>query len=204
MYAGRRAADTSTVRLLVALCALCAAAVHAQSPVDPADRIRAAMAESLARQQASVQRQVAAVRPADPEPQASLDCDPIAEPELARLVTEHSTKHELKPDLLRAVIRKESAGKPCAISPKGAQGLMQIMPATAAMFDLKDPFDPTQNIDAGAKFLRQLLTKYSGDVSLALAAYNAGPSRVDKDGGVPKIKETQDYVTGIMNMLGPH
>jgi soluble lytic murein transglycosylase-like protein len=99
------------------------------------------------------------------------------------------------------VIRKESAFYPCAVSPKGALGLMQLMPATAEMLGVTDPFDPKQNVDAGAKFLKQLIEKYAGDLPLALSAYNAGPARVDTARGVPDIAETKNYVADILSSI---
>src|SRR5205085_361018 len=100
--------------------------------------------------------------------------------------------------------RQESGSRPCAVSAKGAQGLMQLMPATSQQFGVADPFDARQNIQAGAKFLKQLLTRYGGDVTKALAAYNAGPGRVDQAGGaVPGIPETIHYVSSILSSL-PH
>jgi soluble lytic murein transglycosylase-like protein len=104
--------------------------------------------------------------------------------------------------LLRAVIDRESAFRPCATSPKGAQGLMQLMPATAEELNVDDPFDPKQSIDAGAKYLKQLLDRYKGDVPQALAAYNAGPSAADLAKGVPEIPETRAYVDAILQKLG--
>ena len=103
--------------------------------------------------------------------------------------------------LVRAVIMQESSFNPCAVSSKGAQGLMQLMPATARDFGVANPFDPTQNVQAGTNLLRQLLDKYSGNVALALSAYNAGSSRVDKEGKIPAIPETMNYVRRIQNML---
>jgi soluble lytic murein transglycosylase-like protein len=105
--------------------------------------------------------------------------------------------------LLRAVIERESAYRPCVVSPAGAQGLMQLMPATAGEFGVDNPFDPGQNIDAGAKYLKQLMERYKGDLGLALAAYNAGPTTVDRSAGSPAIPETQDYVRAILDKLGP-
>ena len=129
------------------------------------------------------------------------DCDPIADPELSPLIDKAAKQHQLQPKLIRGVIEQESAFHACAISSKGAKGLMQLMPATIEQFKVTDVFDPQQNIEAGATFLRQLLDKYKGDIKLALAAYNAGPATVDKTGGIPDIKETQDYVEQIMKKI---
>ena len=128
-------------------------------------------------------------------------CDPMPAVELDKLIEENSKQHEVRADLIRAVIGEESANRPCALSPKGAQGLMQLMPATAEQFGVKDPFDPKQNVEAGTKFLKQLLTKYQGDLSQTLSAYNAGPARVDEQGGVPPITETVNYVNDILAKL---
>jgi soluble lytic murein transglycosylase-like protein len=128
-------------------------------------------------------------------------CDAMAAPELDQLIDQNSKTHGVKPELIRAVISQESANRPCAVSIKGAQGLMQLMPATAEQFGVSDPFDPKQNVEAGTKLLKQLLAKYGGDVSLTLSAYNAGSGRVDRDGGVPQIPETQKYVTDILGKL---
>jgi soluble lytic murein transglycosylase-like protein len=117
--------------------------------------------------------------------------------DLDKLVEQNSQQQGVKAELIRAVIAQESGARPCAVSGKGAQGMMQLMPATSEQFGVKDPFDARQNVEAGTKLLKQLLTKYNNDVSLALAAYNAGSGRVDKDGGVPQIPETQNYVSDI-------
>jgi soluble lytic murein transglycosylase-like protein len=103
--------------------------------------------------------------------------------------------------LIRAVIKQESGGRSCAVSAKGAKGVMQLMPDTAAELGVADAFDPKQNIDGGVKLLKSLLTKYGGDVSLALAAYNAGSAAVDKDHAIPKIPETVNYVSDILEEL---
>jgi len=128
-------------------------------------------------------------------------CDPMAKPELDQLIELNSKTYGVKPELIQAVISQESANRPCALSPKGAQGLMQLMPATAAQFGVSDPFDPKQNVEAGTKLLKELLAKYGGDVSLTLSAYNAGSGRVDRDGGVPQIPETVRYVNEILGKL---
>ena len=103
--------------------------------------------------------------------------------------------------LLRAVIGQESAFHPCAVSSKGAQGLMQLMPEVASRLGVKDIFDPKQNVEAGAQYLKELLDKYKGDLSRALAAYNAGPAAVDQANGIPDIPETREYVESILGHL---
>jgi soluble lytic murein transglycosylase-like protein len=119
------------------------------------------------------------------------------------LIAEHANRHDLSPDFVRAVIQAESAFNPYARSPKGAMGLMQLMPATARRFGVIDPFNPAENIRAGVSYLRQLLERYDQDEQLALAAYNAGPAAVDKYGSkVPPYKETQNYVLKITNIRG--
>lgn len=141
-------------------------------------------------------------RPADfvmPNIQVGTDaCDPLASSEVDRLIKTAAGKHNIKPELLRAVMRQESGFRPCAISTAGAMGLMQIMPQTADDLSLDDPFDPDANVDAGARYLKQLLTRYNGDRALALGAYNAGPAAVEKSGGIPPISETIDYVSRIL------
>jgi soluble lytic murein transglycosylase-like protein len=126
------------------------------------------------------------------------ECDPMADSELAPLIGTAAQQHKLDPKLIRGVIEQESSGRACAVSAKGAMGLMQLMPATAEQFKLEDAFDAKANIEAGASYLRQLLDKYKDDIKLALAAYNAGPTAVDKTGAIPDIKETQDYVESVL------
>lgn len=100
--------------------------------------------------------------------------------------------------LLHAVIRVESNFNPRAVSPRGARGLMQLMPATASWLGVADAFDPVENIDAGARYLRQLLDEFDQDVHLAVAAYNAGPTAVKRWGGVPRFTETEQYVPRVL------
>ena len=120
------------------------------------------------------------------------------------LIEEHAWLNTVSVDLVRALIQAESAFNPRAVSPKGALGLMQLMPATAAQFGVTDAFNPVQNIRAGVKYLKQLLDKYEGRVELALAAYNAGPGAVQKYGGkVPPYRETQNYVARIQGSTVP-
>lgn len=128
-------------------------------------------------------------------------CDPMATAELEQLIEQNSKQQGVTSDLIRAVINQESGRRPCAVSSKGAQGLMQLMPATADELGVEDPFNAKQNVEGGTRLLKQLLAKYNGDVSLTLAAYNAGAGRVDRDGGVPAIPETLSYVTQILAKL---
>lgn len=117
------------------------------------------------------------------------------------LIQQHASQQGIRADLVRAVIQVESAFNPRAVSPKGAMGLMQLMPATAAQFGVRDPFNPAENIRAGVTYLRQLLDRYNDNEQLALAAYNAGPGAVDKYGQtVPPYKETRNYVTKITGL----
>jgi soluble lytic murein transglycosylase-like protein len=158
-----------------------------------------AMQDSIALQRASVQKQqTAAVGPAVAHDR---DCAPLASSEVERLIGNASRAEDLDPDLLRSVMRQESGFKPCAVSPKGAIGLMQLMPTTAGDFNIRDPFDPVKNVDVGAHLLKQLIVRYGGDLARALGAYNAGPAVVDSSGGVPPIPETLDYVKQILSRL---
>lgn len=104
--------------------------------------------------------------------------------------------------LFRALINAESAWNPNSLSPKGAKGLTQLMPETARGLGVLDPFDPLQNLRGGAKYLKGMIDRFGGDVSLALAAYNAGPNAVKKYNGIPPYAETQNYVKKIMAEMG--
>jgi soluble lytic murein transglycosylase-like protein len=117
------------------------------------------------------------------------------------LIEEHARQNGIRPDLVRAVVQAESAFNPYARSPKGALGLMQLMPATAEQFSVVNPFNPIENVRAGVAYLRQLLDRYSNNEELALAAYNAGPQAVDRYGRrIPPYRETQAYVARISRM----
>jgi hypothetical protein len=124
------------------------------------------------------------------------DCD------LDWIIYHAGEKAGVDPRFIHAVIKQESRYNPKAVSYVGAQGLMQMMPATAKRFGLKDPFDPAANVEAGTKYLKFLLKRFNGDVSLALAGYNAGEGSVDKYKGVPPYGETQNYVKKISATYG--
>jgi soluble lytic murein transglycosylase-like protein len=200
-----------TQRLVIFLAG--AAIAYAQPPATFEESVRAAMTPGVAQQRAAVKKQVAAMRRPTQDGSfftvpfvkaaeaGSAECDPLPESQLEPMITSAAEKSGVDAHLVRAVIEQESAGRPCALSATGAQGLMQLMPDTADDLDVQDPFDPKQNVEAGAKLLKSLLTRYNNDASLALSAYNAGPERVDREGGVPQIPETVDYVTEILKKL---
>ena len=187
--------------MIVLLALLLAQDVHSQ-----ADRVRAAMAASLAQQRASVRMQVVSAAATGYTPNPLLipemaACEPVSQPELSRMIADIAPRQNISAALVREVVRQESGFYPCAVSPKGAAGLMQLMPATQVQFQVKNPFSPKESLEAGSKLLRDLLDRYHGDLSLALSAYNAGAQRVDKTGAVPEIPETKNYVLGILNRL---
>jgi transglycosylase-like protein with SLT domain len=120
------------------------------------------------------------------------------QPTIKEVVSAASDKHQIDADLITSVIHAESAFNPKARSPKGAQGLMQLMPETASRLGVTNAYDPAANVDGGTQYLRQLLLQYDGDIIKALAAYNAGPGRVQQYHGVPPFHETQAYVARIV------
>ena len=119
------------------------------------------------------------------------------------LIAQHSAAQGVRPDLVRAVIQAESAFKPTARSVKGAMGLMQLMPATAAEYGVANPYSPAENIRAGVAYLKSLLVRYAPREDLALAAYNAGPAAVEKYGAVPPYRETRNYIARITDAAAP-
>lgn len=179
---------------------------HAQQP----QQVRAAMAASIEKQRASVEQQLKSIQsPAPPAipasfavpPPMAFACEPMAQPELSEMIDNVAREHSVDPALVREVARQESGFHACAVSPKGAQGLMQLMPTTQVQLEVRDPFNPQESLSAGAKLLKQLLDRYQGDLALALSAYNAGMTRVDRTLSVPEIPETKDYVTNILGRL---
>ncbi len=182
-----------------------------QAP-DFSAEVAAAMAPGLAQQRDSIRRQVGGQGEGEDDfftfpwpmrgPGSSGECERIQESELEAVIEEAARREGFTPDLLRAVIERESGYRPCAISSKGALGLMQLMPATAEEVGVKDPFDVKDNIAGGARYLGRLIERYGGDLVRALAAYNAGPTRIDTYYGLPPIRETINYVAGILGRLG--
>lgn len=117
-------------------------------------------------------------------------------------IEEAAAKHNVDPNLVRALVKVESNFNPTAVSRKGAMGLMQLMPATARELNVTNPFDPEQNVDAGVRHLKHLLESFNGNVPLSLAAYNAGQGAVQRNGGVPPYAETRNYVRRITSLYG--
>lgn len=126
----------------------------------------------------------------------------VSAAEIDRYINEAAARHHVDPNLVRALVKVESNFNPRALSNKGAMGLMQLMPATARMYDLRNPFDAAQNVDAGVRHLKGLLQNFRGDVSLSLAAYNAGQGAVQRSGGIPPYTETRNYVKRITGIMG--
>jgi len=123
--------------------------------------------------------------------------------EVDRLVQQAATDSQVDPRLVHAIIQTESDYNPNAVSNKGAMGLMQLIPATAQRFGVENPFDPKQNIEGGVSYLRHLLDLFGGDLTLSLAAYNAGENSVLRSGGVPDFNETKNYVRKVSNLYAP-
>lgn len=121
------------------------------------------------------------------------------EGDFVNLIKQAAERYQVDPHLVQAVVKAESNFDPDVVSSAGAQGLMQLMPQTAADLGVVDPFDPQQNIEGGTRFLSQLLTYFDGDTTKALAGYNAGPGAVDEYDGIPPYKETQTYVNRVLD-----
>lgn len=142
--------------------------------------------------------------PAKPgRPPTVVAIDPTFANQIVALVKTMAPAYRIDPDLALAVIRVESAFQKDAVSPKNAQGLMQLIPETAARFGVKDPFDPVSNLHGGLSYLRWLIDYFGGDLKLALAGYNAGEKAVERHGGVPPYRETREYIQKIAAIYPP-
>jgi soluble lytic murein transglycosylase-like protein len=126
---------------------------------------------------------------------------PVPPDQINSLVQQNADIWQVDPALIKSVIANESSFNANATSPVGAQGLMQLMPETAASLGVKNPYDPAQNVAGGTRYLRGLLDRFKGDTRLAVAAYNAGPNAVEKYGDVPPYAETQSYVKNVLGSL---
>jgi len=134
--------------------------------------------------------------------QNSLGSTGFSQLEIDAAIDKAAAKHNVDPNLVRALVKVESNFNPNAVSRKGAMGLMQLMPQTARQLNLTNPFNPEQNVDAGVRHLKQLLESYGGDVRLSLAAYNAGSGAVARSAGIPRYAETRNYVKRITELYG--
>ena len=125
---------------------------------------------------------------------------PVMKADYSHYVQKAAQKYDIEPELIHAVIRTESNGNYRAVSKKGAMGLMQLMPSTASDMNVGNPFNPEENIDGGTRYLRYLLEKFNGNVTLAVAAYNSGPTTVERYGNIPPIAETRQYVNRVFTL----
>lgn len=123
-------------------------------------------------------------------------------PALDGIIEKYANQYDLDPSLIRSIIKTESGFNPRAVSPKGARGLMQLMPETAKRLGIKNSFDPEENIHGGIRYFRSLLDTFNNDLVLSLAAYNAGENLVQRLGRVPQIKETRDYIQSVTELYG--
>lgn len=162
------------------------------------DKDDSVLAETPSLPAATEAEAVAGSKPAPNSPAAAPATAPAPQVNIDEVIRQASLRHQIDPDFVASVIRAESGFKPHAVSRKGAQGLMQLMPATAARLGVSDPFDPRANVEAGTAHLGALLDQYHNDPIKALAAYNAGSRRVEQYHGVPPYRETRAYVAKIV------
>jgi len=202
--AGGDAASHAAVSARAARSSASEAPIEVSASHGAVDGARAALAPSARPDMAPASKPASMSLGAPPEPAAAR----MASPYRARLaafaepVMEAAERFGVDPSVIEAVIAKESSGNPRAESPKGARGLMQIIPETARELGLANPFDPRQNILAGTRYLSRMLDRFGGDLPLALAAYNAGPGAVARHGGIPPYRETIRYVSDVLGLVG--
>lgn len=161
-------------------------------PAAPPAQATAGSAAAAAKAQAQPQSGTAEAAATTPLQSTSLD----------GMIREAAQKHDVDPNLVRAIIKVESNFNPYAVSRKGARGLMQLMPQTARSLGVRNLYDPGQNINGGVRYLKQMLETFPGKLELSLAAYNAGPAAVERHGGVPPYTETKQYVNKVSSLYG--
>ncbi|MCZ6489818.1 MAG: lytic transglycosylase domain-containing protein [Acidobacteria bacterium] len=183
----------TSIRLLIGLLAALAGMGGAFLPAaQAADRI-AAYLDSRGRVVFVNQ----ARNPSPPKQATSGQARTAARSNLDHVIQRSANRHQVDPDLVRAIVRVESNYNPYAVSSRGAQGLMQLIPATARRFGVRDAFDPSANLEGGIRYLKHLMELYDGDLELVLAAYNAGENAVSRYNGVPPFRETRNYLRKI-------
>lgn len=204
----------SNVRIMLILGLLLAAPAHGQivSVLDEHGHRVYINAEPIPTRSSSLKGRLAGANPGTTVPsartsevrdalgtQSAISSGQLSQERLEQLVQMTADRHHVDPALVRAVVHTESGGNPAAVSSKGAIGLMQLMPETAHAMGVTNAFSPQDNLDGGVRYLRTLLERYNGDLDKSLAAYNAGTGAVDRAGGVPHYRQTQDYVRKVTN-----
>ena len=195
--------------LILVCCLLCATGVRAAEPSKLKVVVRPPIKKTLPQRPHAARPDAPSAQPADPLPVESVAIyRHVGEdgtvfltnrPDgVARLAERYAGQHGVEPRLVMAIIKVESGFDAKAVSSAGASGLMQLMPGTQRHLGVRDAFNPDENVEGGVRYFRSMLDRYGGNVSLALAAYNAGPANVDKYGGIPPFEETRNYVRKVL------